>query len=523
MLRSHACYCVLCAVLAAAFAALFLIAGAPAAYAQTRGADATPLAKDPPPANKKLSFINDVAPILKENCYACHDAKKRSGKLEMTSYAKLRAGGANDDPITPGKPDDSLLMQLLTTDSAKRMPPPPKDKVSAKDGALPAAKIAIIKRWIKQGAKLDAEVAADADLLREVRKRWQPPAPPAKYPMPVVVTALAFSPDGQRLVAGGHHELTVWEAATGKLVQRIRTRAERAYAFAFLPDGKLVVAGGRPGQEGDVRVFDLSAPPSPHPNPAPQAGREQESVAFLDGVSDPKVMVAQLLDSDDSVLCLALSADGKRLAAGGCDRQARVWDLSGGVTNAKLEQTVETHADWVLGVALSPDGKRLLTASRDKTAKVWDLAKREVTATFPEHQAAVYGVAIKADGKTAFSVGADKTLRLWNAGGDGKQVRALAGHGDEVFRVVSHPGAVVLATASADKTVRLWKEDGSPLRTLIGLTDQVYAVTVSPDGSLVAGGSWDGEVRVWKVNDGKPVANFNASPGYERKAAVKSP
>src|SRR3954467_38906 len=81
-----------------------------------------------------VSFINDVAPILKENCYACHNAKKRSGKLEMTSYAKLRAGGANDDPITPGNPDDSLLVQLLTTDSAKRMPPPPKDKVSAKDG-----------------------------------------------------------------------------------------------------------------------------------------------------------------------------------------------------------------------------------------------------------------------------------------------------------------------------------------------------------------------------------------------------
>lgn len=369
----------------------------------------------------------------------------------------------------------------------------------------------MIKRWIRQGAKLDTEVAADADMLRELRKRWKPPAPPIKYPMPVVVTALAFTPDGQRLVAGGHHELTVWEAATGKLVERVRTRAERAYAFVFLPDGKLVVAGGRPGQEGDVRVFDLSAPPQ----------KTEDGVALLDGIGDPKVMVKQLLDSDDSVLCLALSPDGKRLAAGGCDRQARVWDLSEGVANAKLEQTVETHADWVLGLALTPDGKRLVTASRDKTAKVWDLTKKEVTATFPEHQAAVYGVAIKADGKVAFSVGADKTLRLWNAGGDGKQIKALAGHGDEVFRVVSHPAAVVLATASADKTVRLWKEDGNPLRTLSGLNDQVYAVTISPDGSLVAGGSWDGEVRVWKLADGKPVAAFNASPGYQPKAAVK--
>lgn len=509
MHRSRTCYCVLCAALAAAVAVLYLLAATPAAVA------------DEAPEAKPVSFITDVAPILKENCYACHDAKKRSGKLEMTSYAKLRTGGSNDDPISPGNPDDSLLVQLLTTDSAKRMPPPPKDKVSATDGALPQGKINVIKRWIKQGAKIDPDVPPDADLIRELRKRWQPPAPPAKYPMPVVVTALAFSPDGKRLVAGGHHELTVWEVPSGKLVERIRTRAERAYAFAFLPDGKLVVAGGRPGQEGDVRVYDLAAPPTHHPNPPPQGGREQDGVAYLDGVGDPKVMVAQLLDSDDSVLCLAVSPDGKSLAAGGCDRLARVWDLSAGVANARLDQTVETHADWVLGVAFSPDGKKLVTASRDKTAKVWDLAKKEITATFPEHQAAVYGVAFKADGKVAFTVGADKTLRLWNAGADGRQVKAVGGHGDEVFRVVAHTAAVVVATASADKTVRLWHEDGRPLRTLTGLTDQVYAVAISPDGSLVAGGSWDGEVRLWTLADGKPAGGFNASPGYTPKAAAK--
>src|SRR3954454_13871200 len=304
MLRSRTCYCVACAALAAAVALVYLLAGAPSVVA----AD--------PPAKKPVSFINDVAPILKENCYACHDAKKRSGKLEMTSYAKLRVGGANDDPVTPGNPDDSLLVQLLTTDTAKRMPPPPKDKVSAKDGALPAAKVAVIKRWVKQGAKLDADVAADADLIRELRKRWQPPAPPARYPMPVVVTALAFTPDGQRLVAGGHHELTVWEAATGKLVERVRTRAERAYAFAFLPDGKLVVAGGRPGQEGDVRVYDLAGG-------MPQV---KDGVAILDGVNDKAVLLKELLETEDAVLALALSPDGKELAAGGCDRLVRVWD-----------------------------------------------------------------------------------------------------------------------------------------------------------------------------------------------------
>src|SRR5439155_14131929 len=148
MPRSHFCACILCAVLTAALAALAFLGGVPATGAPACGS----------PADAPVSFINDVAPILKENCYACHDAKKHSGKFEMTSYAKLRQGGSNEDPVTPGKPDESLLIHLLTSDGAKRMPPPPKDKTSDKDGALPAEKVAVIERWVREGAKLDADV-----------------------------------------------------------------------------------------------------------------------------------------------------------------------------------------------------------------------------------------------------------------------------------------------------------------------------------------------------------------------------
>jgi len=86
--------------------------------------------------------------------------------------------------------------------------------------------------------------------------------------------------------------------------------------MAFLPDGKLAVAGGRPGEEGDVRIYDING----------GTPKMQDGVALLDGVKDKGVLIKHLLDTDDEVMCLAVSADGKKLAAGGCDRIVSVWD-----------------------------------------------------------------------------------------------------------------------------------------------------------------------------------------------------
>jgi WD40 repeat protein len=489
MLRTRCCLCVLCALLGLALAVAGFLAAPPTASAQA--------------PNKPVSFIHDVAPIFKESCFACHDAKKRKGKLDMTRYESFRKGGDKDDPIAPGKPDESLLLEMLVAKDNSRMPP------KEAGDPLPKEKIALIERWIAEGAKLDAGIDAKADLNRELRLRWQPPAPPAAYRYPVNVNAVAFTPDNKKLVVGGYHELTVWDVAQAKLEKRVRTRAERAYALVFLPDGKLAVAGGRPGQEGDVRVYDLNAAPA----------KSENGVAFLDGVGNKAVMLRQLLDTDDSVLCLAVSGDGKRLASGGCDRIVNVWDLSGGLAGAKLEQSIENHADWVFGIAFAPDGKHLLTCSRDKTAKVWDLAAKESVMTFPDHQNSVYAVAVNAKGDIGYSVGEDNQLRSWRATGEGKQVRASGGHAKPVFRLVRHPNKPLLVSCSADNTVRVWNADnGSSVRSLSGHTDWVYALAVSPDGELVASGSWNGEVRVCKIADGALVKAFNATPGLGQAA-----
>jgi Planctomycete cytochrome C/WD domain, G-beta repeat len=500
MFRSHTCLCILCALIGLALSLLMLLTPSqPSASAA-----------QPPAAKPRTSFIGEVAPILRDNCFACHDAKKKKGKLDMTTFANLRKGGSHDDPIEAGLPDQSLLINLLCRTDEGRMPP------REAGDALAAAKIETIKQWIKEGAAPDAGLDPGADLFRELRIRWQPPEPPLVYRAPVAVTALAFTPDNKALVIGGYHELTIWSVDTGKLTSRMRTRAERAYAMAFLPDGKLVVAGGRPGQEGDMRVYD----------PAARTGKAKGGVTYMDGVHDRSVFLTQLLDCDDSVLALALSLDGKQLAAGGCDRIVRVWDVSAGWAAARLEQSIANHADWVCGLAFSPDGKYLLTASRDTSAKIWDLAAKHSVATFPDHKSSVSGVALSHDGLQAMSVGEDGVFRIWHATDQdkklGKQIKTgKGGHAKAVFRLAvqnqreGDSQNLLAATSSADGTVKLWDlAAGSATRTLKGLSDFVYAVAISPDGMLVAAGDCHGEVRIWEAVSGRVVLGFNASPGF---------
>ena len=114
MSRYRFCFCFLCAVLGAALA-LAMIAWTPRTIAaQTPAKQAVAKAAA---VHKPVSFINDVAPILKEACFGCHGAKNPKGKLDMTRYEALRRGGTKEDPIAEGKPEDSYLVDVLTADS----------------------------------------------------------------------------------------------------------------------------------------------------------------------------------------------------------------------------------------------------------------------------------------------------------------------------------------------------------------------------------------------------------------------
>lgn len=432
----------------------------------------TPAAKESPAA-KGVSFKNDVAPLLVQNCLACHGANDPRGEYQLHTFEKLLTAGASaTDAVVPGKPDDSELLRLIASDDkGERMP---------KDGdAMPKEQVDLIRRWIAEGAKYDAP-SKTVELVSIVPRKPHP-NPPEVYRAAVPVTALAFSPAGDELAVGGYHEITVWNPADGKLVRRIKDVEQRTFGLAYSTDGKLLAAvGGTPGVSGEAALYDA------------KTGK----------------LLRRLGTMSDTALGLAFDPTGKKLAVSAADRSIRVYDVAAG----KETLLIEDHADWVMCIAWREDGKQLVSGSRDKTVKIFDAETGESVTTYPGHGDTVLGVAFAPDGKSVLSSGADKKIHVWNPA-DAKQIATITGFAGEVYRTVIVGGEIW--SCSADKTAKRHAlADRKLVGDFKGHADYVFSLAVNAKSKRLATGSFDGEVKIWNIDDPKAaLVSFRAAPG----------
>jgi WD40 repeat protein len=444
----------------------------------------------------KVDFEKQVLPILRRNCLACHNVTDAESDLVMETPAALLAGGVDGPAVVAGNGSESLIIKLASRAQESYMPPDDND-VGAKK--LTPKELGLIKLWIDQGAK--GEVLGAGGSVK-----WQP-LPAGVNP----IYSVAISADGQYAAAGRANQVFIYHVPSRTEIGRLSDPAimesgvydspgvafmDIVQSIAFSPDGTMVAAGGYRTLKIWVR----------HDN------RVTSTLPVLSAI--PAVV--------------AKTADGKLLGIGFEDGSLQVLSVA---ENKVISKTV-AHEGGVRGVAFSADATQIVSGGVDQTVKIWNVAELAAVRTITT-PAIVNAVAIVSDGMLVASAGEDNVVRLWNvkapAAEDAKEgeavdvaekpVKELKGHAARVtsLSVVSNQPEL-LASGSADKTIRIWNiTKGAQVRAITH-GGEVTGIAVNATGDKLASVSSDKTAKLWNVADGKAIVAMSGD--YRAKTDV---
>jgi WD40 repeat protein len=255
------------------------------------------------------------------------------------------------------------------------------------------------------------------------------------------IWAMALSPDGSRLLAGGNDRLVrLYDVESGKQLQELKGHNETVWGAVFLPGGKQALTGA---WDQSLRVWDL------------ETGQQVRS---FEGVRDHN-------------RCLAVSPDGKTVAAGQFADMgnqhgagiARLYDIGSGREIAAFSG----HKEEIPNLAFSPDGKTLATCGYDKTLRLWDVATGKELRSMSGTPLHYFEFAeFTPDGSRIVSCGTEGagtnfatrawTVRVWEVA-SGKMLFESQKLNGGALGLAVLPNGHSCVTASRDGIARLWE------------------------------------------------------------------
>lgn len=359
------------------------------------------------------------------------------------------------------------------------------------------------------------------------------------------VISVSFSPDGKHLASGsGDTTVRFWDVDTQTPYKTCKAHKNWVLCIAWAPDCKKLASGCK---DGVVIIWD--------PKNGTQIGKtmvgHKQWITALSWEpyhqnSECRLLASSSKDGDvriwDTVLCNCIMVISGHLRSvtvvkwGGSgliytasqDRTVKVWRAKDGI----LCRTLEGHAHWVNTLALNTDyilkigafdpvsdsnlksqdfalerykeiiaatGERLVSGSDDFTLFLWDPTKdKKPIVRLTGHQQLVNDVRFSPDGRIFASASFDKSVKLWESK-NGKFICTLRGHVQAVYMIAFSADSRLLVSASADSTLKLWNLRTKKLEIdLPGHGDEVYAVDWSTDGSKVASGGKDKVLKLWQ-------------------------
>lgn len=406
-----------------------------------------------------------------------------------------------------------------------------------------------------------------------------------EHQLPVV--RVSFTPDSQKLasVSGEWYrttqgELSLWEVATGRILETRRPHKGAIFDVAIHPSNTLLATAGfnwNGTDEPQLSDFEtgrvVSVLEGTGNSFATRFSPDGRWLAIAGSNGHVRLceaangnVVRILTGHKDNVFGLAFSADSHRLVTAGRDGLIQFWDMK----EFKLVHSLSGLSD-VRAISLSPDGEFLAAINYSGMLYLWDADGRtekavrhtnlfpghdvcfspdsqwlgvaagertliidpltnEVRREFPKHQAGARSVAFSPNSRWLATSGRDASMRLCDLTVEVEQrPTVLFPLAINVSDFAIHPNGKTVAVAVKstsdavhpnERSVRiLGIDDHKEIRRLTGHTQWLTQVAYSPDGSQLASVDRQGVLRLWDSESGKAQHIVSAHSGAANAVA----
>lgn len=284
------------------------------------------------------------------------------------------------------------------------------------------------------------------------------------------------------LATGGYdHTVRFWEAPSGICFRSVQYPDSPVNRLEISPDKQYLAAAGNP----HIKLFEVATN-----NPQPAVSLEGHK---------------------NNVTGIGFGADGRWLYSCSEDNSVRTWDIRAPGCQRSFECLAPVNT-----IALHPNETELISGDQSGSLRVWDLranaCSRELV---PEGEQAIRSVSITPDGRKVCAANNPGRCYIWRLP-DGsattfEPLHKLQAHDTYVLKCLFSPDGKLLATTSADHTIRLWRaRDIQRVKTLSGHQRWVWDCAFSADSAYLVSASSDQTAKLWDLALGETIRNYTS-------------